>query len=378
MAEAQALRAEFPIFERFSYLNTCSLGALGSTARARVIQFLDTWQARGASAWYDDWWAALEELRTRYATLVGAPVGSVALHSSISSAIGVVAGALSRRAQTRPKVVVTDLDFPTVAYQWLARVPEGVEVEMVPSDDGVTIPLDRLERAVDDRTCLVATSHVFYTTGAIQDVRAVADMAHRRDALLLVDGYQAAGQLPVDVGALDVDCYLAGGLKWLLGGPGIVFLYVRPELIDHLTPTVTGWWAHRDQFGFDSSTISFHDDARRFETGTPALAAVFSQLGGLDVLDRVGHEVVQSRTRTLTEDLVARVLAAGLVPRVAREAGERSAIVMVPRPDPAADVQRLAEAGVVVDSRPGHVRISPYYYNVPDDFNAVIEVLSSA
>src|SRR5262245_39832001 len=193
-------RAEFPVFRHSIYLNSCSLGPLSLRSRTRVNDCLDLWEARGASAWYDIWWAALGELRQRYARLLGAADGTLALHPNVSGALAAVAESLDYRR--RPKVVVTGLDFPTVAYQWLAKASEGVEVVVVESPDGIGVPVEAVARAVDDRTALVATSHVFYATGAIQDIRAVAEVAHRRGALLLVDGYHAAGQLPVDVQAL--------------------------------------------------------------------------------------------------------------------------------------------------------------------------------
>ena len=370
---ARQLRDEFPIFRHAIYLNSCSLGALSRRSRARVGEYLDLWERRGAAAWYDVWWAALGELRERYARLVGAEAADVALHPNISGALSAVAEALDYRA--RPKVVVTDLDFPTIAYQWLAKAGEGVEVELVESPDGVQVPLERIERAVDGRTALVATSHVFFTSGAIQDVAALAGIAHRKGALLLVDGYQAAGQLPVDVRRLGVDFYCAGGLKWLLGGSGIAFLYVRPELAGALVPRTTGWFAHREQFRFDPRRLVLHDDARRFEAGTPAMAAVYAQLGGLDVLEEVGTEGVRRVTMALTEDLIERARGAGLAPRVAPTPEARSAIVMLPSSDPVRDVRRLGDAGIIVDARPGHVRVSPYFYNVPDDHLALVELL---
>jgi kynureninase len=367
------LRDEFPIFRHAIYLNSCSLGALSRRSRARIAEYVDLWERRGASAWYDVWWAALAELRKRYAGAIGAGAADVALHPNISSALASVAEALDYGG--RPKVVVTSLDFPTIAYQWLAKASEGVEVEVVESPDGVHVPLDRIERAVDARTALVATSHVFFTSGTIQDVAALAEIAHRQGALLLVDGYQAVGQLPVDVGRLDADFYCAGGLKWLLGGPGIAFLYVRPGLASELRPRTTGWFAHREQFRFDPRQLVRHDDARRFEAGTPGMAAVYAQLGGLDVLDQLGPAEVRRVTMALTEDLIAHARDAGLEPKVAATSDIRSGIVMLPSADPARDVRRLADARIIVDARPGHVRVSPYFYNVPDDYLALVELL---
>jgi len=368
-------RAEFPIFRRSIYLNSCSLGALSVRSRAKVNEFLDLWETRGASAWYEIWWGALAELRSRYARLIGAAEGSIALHPNISVALTSVAESLDYHR--RPKVVVTSLDFPTVAYQWLARGSEGIEVVVVESPDGIGVPVDAIARAVDERTVLVATSHVFFTSGAIQDVRALAEAVHRKGALLLVDGYQAAGQLPVDVGALDVDFYCSGGLKWLLGGTGVAFMYARPELWSGLSPRASGWFAHREQFRFDASMLEFHGDARRLEAGTPPLMPVYAQLGGLELIEELGPREIRRRTMALADDLIERARAAGLRPHVAAAPEARSAIVMLPSDDPPAAVRRLAEAGIVTDSRPGYVRVSPYFYNVPDDHRAAIERLIS-
>jgi selenocysteine lyase/cysteine desulfurase len=377
-AEAHPLaryRGEFPIFERATYLNTCSLGALSTRSREKVVAFLDEWQARGAPAWYDVWWEALADLRRRYARTIGAAEPEIALHASVSTATAMIAGVLDYTQ--RPKIVTTALDFPTVAYQWLAKHASGIEVEVVDSPDGVRVPPEAIARAVDERTALVATSHVYFTTGWIQDIAAIAEISHRRGALCLVDAYQSVGQLPLDVHASGVDFLCAGGLKWLLGGPGIVFLYVRDDLIPQFAPSVTGWFAHARQFEFDPRTIAWHDDARRFEQGTPALAAVHAQLGGLDVIEEIGVPRISEITRGLTDDLIAKATAAGLSPRVASAATERSAIVMIPRADPAAAVRQLAEAGIVVDARPGHVRISPFFYNVPDDHDRAIAILAA-
>src|SRR5438128_206848 len=368
-------RNEFPIFQDQIYLNTCSLGALGDRTRRRLEEFLDLWQARGASAWYDVWWAALGELRERYARTIRAGPDEVALAPSISVAISTVAEALDYRA--RPRVVVTSLDFPTVAYQWLAKRARGVELVVVESPDRVSVPVEAIARAVDERTALVATSHVYFTSGAIQDIAAVAEAAHRRGALVLVDAYQSVGQLPVGVKATGVEFATAGGLKWLLGGPGIVFLYAREEQARRLTPQIAGWFGHKNQFAFDPHSLELHDDARRFELGTPSLAAVYAQLGGLDYIEEIGVPAIRRVTAGLTEDLIERARERGFRPKVAPRAADRSAIVMLPAADPAAGVRHLAAAGIVADARPGHVRLSPFFYNVQDDHVAALEQLAT-
>src|SRR5437773_7998157 len=368
-------RSEFPIFRERIYLNTCSLGALGERARRKVAEFLDLWQSRGASAWYDVWWAGLTDLRARYARLVGAAPAEIALAPSISVAVSAVAESLDY--VKRPRVVVTSLDFPTIAYQWLAKRPRGIELVVVESPDQVSVPVEALARAVDARTALVATSHVYFTSGAIQDIRAVAAAAHAQGALCLIDAYQSVGQVPVDVRATEVDFLTAGGLKWLLGGPGIVLMYARAELARSLTPAIAGWFGHKRQFAFEPRSLEWHDDARRFELGTPSLAAIYAQLGGLDYIEEIGVPAIREVTAALTEDLIARARAAGFAPKVAAEAAARSAIVMLPMSDPAAAVRHLAAAGVIADARPGHVRLSPFFYNVQDDYVAALERLAA-
>ena len=368
-------RGEFPIFRDRVYLNTCSLGALGERTRRKVAEFLDLWQSRGASAWYDVWWEALGDLRARYGRIVNAAPNEIALAPSISVALSAVAESIDY--SRRPKVVITSLDFPTVAYQWLAKAKRGVELVVVESPDRISVPVEAIARAIDDRTALVVTSHVYFTSGAIQDIKRIAEAAHAHGALCLIDAYQSVGQIPVDVREAGVDALVAGGLKWLLGGPGIVFLYVREAVARRLEPKISGWFGQRDQFAFDPRALTFHDDARRFELGTPSLAAVYAQRGGLEYIEEIGIPAIREVTAALTEDLIATARAAGFKPKVASDPKQRSAIVMIPMPDPAASVQHLAAGGVIADTRPGHVRFSPFFYNVQDDHARATERLAS-
>ncbi len=366
-------RDEFPIFRTRRYLNSCSLGALSVRTRSALTEYLDGWEDRGAAAWYDTWLPAVERLRAGYAATIGAHSTAISIHPSISSALSVVAESLDYRR--RPRVVTTSLDFPTVAYQWLAKEHVGVEVVIVESRDGTTVPLELLAAAIDERTALVATSHVFFTSGAIQDIGSLASLAHARGALLLVDGYQAAGQIPVEVDELGADFYCSGGLKWLIGGSGIAFLYVRPSLHAGLAPRIAGWFGHAAQFDFDSHRLVRAADARRFDLGTPSVASVYAQLAGLAIIEEIGIPAIRATTAGLTEDLISALVDRGVRPRVASTPRERSGIVMIPRPDPQADVRALMAEGFVVDARPGHVRVSPYFYNLPDDHRSLVECL---
>jgi len=369
----QAYREEFPIFRETTYLNSCSLGALGVRVRRAVDQCLDLWSAMGAAAWYGPWWDELGRLRASFARLVGAGQEDVALFPSITAALSAVASAFDYQA--RPRVVIADIDFPTVAYQWLAKQARGVEVTFVRSPDRLTVPLELFERAIDERTACVATSHVYFQSGAIQDIAALGRLARARGAYLLVDAYQSAGQLPIDVGSAGVDFLVTGGLKWLLGGPGIAYLYARRELHRQLRPEVVGWFGHRDQFSFDVTHLEYADGARRFEGGTPALAAVHAGRAGLDYVHELGPERLRGRQVELTASLVEALRRTGLAPRLAGRVEGHAGIITVPMPDPPGVVAALARERIIVDYRPGVVRLSPYFYNTFEDLDRAVAAL---
>ena len=368
------IRAAFPILQRRNYLNSCSLGALSTRAEERLQEFLARWHDMGASAWYEHWWGQLAELRQRVADLFAAPAGTVALMPSTSACLAVISESVDWSKRNR--IVTTELDFPTLLYQW--KVRPGVEMVVLESRDGVRVDPQQFEDAVDERTLAIATSHVFFTTGAILDLKSIAEIAHRAGAYCLIDGYQGAGQVPVDLPETGVDFYTAGPLKWLCGGPGLAYLYVREDLIRDLEPRITSWFATEDQFRFNPGEFRYHADARRFELGTPALATVHTALGGQDIVDEVGVEAIRARNVMLTERLIDGCRAAGYSPRVAGVPDERSAIIPVRHPAPADAVKQLADRGIIVDSRPGVVRASPHFYNTADEVDEFVDVLAEA
>lgn len=372
--ELLSYRREFPILSRKTYLNSCSLGALSSRSMAGLAEFQAEWNERGAAAWYDGWIPKLDELRAAYGRVIGAGRGEVALSPNVSTALSTVASCL--QYGERPRVVVADVDFPTISHQWLAKARLGVEVVSVPSDGRVRVPLDRWEEAIDERTALVATSHVLYTSGQIHDVRAIAEIAHRKGALCLLDAYQSAGQLPMDVREIGADFVVGGSLKWLLGGQGMAFLWVRPGLIRELEPTVTGWFAVDSQFSFENAQLRFRDDAVRFEYGTPSVPSMYAALGGLSLVEEVGVPRIRERTDLLTRDLVARLRDRGFGLKVPASPAEHAAITMVEAPDAAATVAGLGERGVIADHRFGMLRLSPYFYNTQDENARAVDALA--
>lgn len=374
--DLDALRAEFPILSTHTYLNSCSLGALSRRSERYLDDFRHRWHTMGASAWYEHWLGRIEELRSRVAAFWGAAPAETALLPSTSVALSVIAEAVPevRSGQgRRNRVICSELDFPTLAYQWAVK-PE-IELVVLRSPDGIRMDPEQYADAVDERTLFLATSHVFFTTGYVQDLKALADVAHRAGAWCLIDGYQGMGQVPLHLPSTGVDFYTGGPLKWMLGGPGLAYLYVRGDRVASLEPRITSWFAAEGQFGFDLEGFRYRPDARRFEMGTPALPTVHTALGGQEIIDGLGMEAIARRNRYLTGYLVDRCRDAGLSLRLA-EPEHRSAIVMVRHGDPAGAVAHLAEQGIIVDHRPGHVRVSPHVYNTEAEIDRCVEALA--
>lgn len=369
-------RAEFPILKTHTYLNSCSLGALSYRAEAYLDEFRERWHTMGASAWYEHWLGRMALLRGRVEAFLGGAQGSVALVPSTSAAFSTVAESVQAAVDAgRNRVVCSELDFPTLGYQW--AVKPDIEVVVLPSPDGIGMEAAQFADAVDERTLFLATSHVFFATGFVQDIENLATIAHDAGAYCLIDGYHGAGQISFSVTDSAVDFYTAGPLKWLCGGPGLSYLYVRPDLIPQLHPRITGWFGARNAFDFDIRAFQPHDDARRFEMGTPALPTVHTALGGQEIIDEVGMETVVTRNRELTDTLLAGCRDAALPLTVANDPEHRSAIVMVQHPDPPGAVAHLARASIIVDHRPGHVRVSPHFYNTQEEIDFFLETLKS-
>src|SRR5215471_4750127 len=353
-----ALRAGFPLLDRFIYFNACSLGPLPRSGHAALARYAQDWDEQGTPVWFSTWLPLLERFRGKVGELLNAPAGSTAIAPSVSVALTTLATGLPLPAG-RKKVLIGELDFPTIGHQWLSR-PQ-FEVEFVQSRDGMTIPPEAFAERIDSDTALVATTHLFYTTGYLQDVRAIADAAHAAGALCLIDGYQTCGCVPIDVGTMDCDAFVGGCLKWLSGGPGNAFLYVRPELMPRVRPEGTGWFATRDPFSFTLQELTFADDARRLETGTWAVACNYAGLAGLELVLDVGVANIQERLRDLTDRILERCDAAGVKTFTPRERERRCGIVTLECDRPEEVEARLQAAGVIVDSRPGRVRLSPHW-----------------
>lgn len=367
-------REEFPITRELIYLNNCSLTPLSRRGRERIERFTQEWTDLGGRAWYDQWIGEYEALRTDVAGVLGAEADEIAIEPNVSAGLVGIASAIDYRA--RPKVVVADLDFPTDGHAFHAVAPRGARVELVRSPDRVRVPLELFERAIDERTAAVCTGHVYFTSGWIQDVKALADICHRKGARLIVDAYQSIGALPFDVHDAGVDYLVGGTLKWLMGGPGIAFLYARRDVADAARPSAVGWWGVADPFAFDIEHLRPGVGARRFEYGTPAVAAIYAARAGIELLREVGIPTVRERHQLLSQRLLDGARTQGWTVRCPLEARERTSIVTLEHPEPQAAVDALRADGVICDSRPGLIRLSPHYFNTLEEMDRALELLA--
>jgi kynureninase len=372
MVNWKTLRNEFPLLDRCIYFNACSLGPLPRSGMEALNRYAADWDQQGTPVWFSTWLPLLQRFREKAGELMNAPAGSTAIAPSVSVALTTLATGLPL-PPGRDKVLIGELDFPTIGHQWLSR--PGFEVEFVPSQDGMTIPPEAFAERIDSRTALVATTHLFYTTGYLQDVRAIADAAHAAGALCLIDGYQTCGCVPIDVQALGCDAFVGGCLKWVSGGPGNAFLYVRPDLIPRSRPEGTGWFATRDPFSFTLQELVFADDARRLETGTWAVGCHYAGLAGLELVLSVGVEKIQERLRDLTDRILERCDQAGVKTFTPRERSRRCGIVTLESERPEEVEARLHEQGVIVDSRPGRVRLSPHWCVTEDELERGMDLV---
>jgi selenocysteine lyase/cysteine desulfurase len=367
------IRHRFPIFDRRVYINSCSQGALSDGVREAYGRYLADWDEHGAP--WEYWVEQLEAARRRVAGLLNAGEDEVAITTSVSAGVSAIASAL-RFQNGRDKVVVSDFEFPTIGQIWHAQEWRGARVVHVPAEPGATIPLERFDAAIDERTALVAVTHVCFRNGSRLDAAGVAELAHERGALVLLDAYQSVGSLPVDVRALGCDFLAAGVLKYLLGSAGLGFLYCRRELVEQLEPTATGWFADRNIFEMDIHDYSPAPTARRFESGTPPIPAIYAGIAGIELMQEIGIEETEAHVRELNALLLAGLDELNAQVVTPRAPEERGALVCVASTDVERLVAALADAGVVASSRDGNLRISAHCYNTAEDVSTVLDLLT--
>jgi selenocysteine lyase/cysteine desulfurase len=368
-----SIRHRFPILERLVYVNSCSQGALSDAVRDAYAAYLRDWDERGAP--WDYWVEQAECARQAFARLVNAAPDEVAVTTSLSAGVSSLVSGL-RFDGGRDTIVVTDLEFPTVGQIAHAQERLGRRVVHVAPGGDARIPLERFDAAIDERTALVCATAISYRTGTRLQIAELARLAHERGALLLLDAYQAVGAIPVDVKALGVDFLAAGVLKYLLASAGLAFLYCRRELVEQIVPTQTGWFADRDIFEMDVSDYSPSPTARRFESGTPPIPAIYAGIAGIELMQEIGIAQTEAHVRSLNDLLLAGVDELGGRVVTPRAPSERGPLIAIAARDEHALVAALREDGIVTSSRDGNLRVSPHCYNNAEDIEAVLRALA--
>jgi len=366
--QVQEIRSRFNIFQRKIYLNTCSQGALSVAVQTGLENYIASWHEQG-SPW-ETWMDRYEEARTAFAQFINASPEEVAIVTSASAGINSVASALNFRE--RQKVVMGEFEFPTMGHIWLAQCVRGAEVQFV-SAEGNHIPVANYEKIVDRDTLIVPLTRVCFKNGFRSEVSAITQIAHHSGALVMLDDYQDCGTRPVDVKALDLDFFVTGTLKYLLGTPGLAFMYARKELISSLVPTVTGWFAQTNPFAFDPQHIDLSPSARRFESGSPSMPNVYAAVPGFELLREIGMENVAGHIKRLAQSLLSCARDLGI--RAKTPANSAGPLVVLQCKDSNLMVQKLAASDIVASNRHDGLRISFHVYNTMDDVKAVAEVL---
>ena len=366
MGDLLGYRERFPILSETTYLINHSLGAMPAAVEQRLLEYARAWNTRGVRAWEEGWWELPLTVGDQIARIVGAPPGSVSMHQNVTIAEAIVLSCF-RAGGERRRIVYEEGNFPSVRY--LYQAAPGFEVVVAPDDAGVA-------GAIDERTLLVPVTHVLYKTGEIQDVETIVARAHEHGALVVLDAYQSAGAVPLDVTALGVDFAVGGSVKWLCGGPGAAWLYVRPGLAETLAPALTGWQAHAHPFDFEPEQ-DYADGAARFLTGTPNVPALYAASAGYDVIEEVGVELIRARSVEQTTLLIELLDEAGFEVGSPRDPARRGGTVSVRTPDFEAVCAELAARDILCDSRPDvGLRLGPHFFNTDDDLRFAVDQIA--
>lgn len=371
-----AYRDRFPITSRSNYLINNSLGAMPAAARASVQQFLDQWDTRGVRSWGDGWWSLQEKVGDLVADVLGLPAGTVTMHQNIAVAQEMILSCF-RFDGRRNKVVYADRNFPSDQYIYEARAAHGARLVRVgPAADGISTDGEQVAAAIDDETLLVAIDHVMFRSSAITDVEPIVAKARKHGAFVVLDVFHSGGIVPLDAHARSVDAIVGGALKWMCGGPGNCFLYVRPDVAGSLVPSFTGWAAHKQPFAFSPKGQDYRDDGQRFATGTPNVPALYAGKEGIATVAEVTVARIREKSMRQTKLLVEEAGRQGLAIRSPREGARRGGHVALDVPEGYAVCQALSAREIVVDFRPdAGLRVAPHFYNTDDEVVACVRAI---
>jgi len=365
-----SLRSEFPILSNQTYLISNSLGAMPRSVFVRMHEFAETWASKGVKAWADEWWEMPITVGNEIAPLIGAREGEVSMHPNITTILAIILSCFEGIENgRRTRIVCEEMNFPSLIYllrNWTNT--HGCELALVPSRDRISVDTQEMVDAIDDRTLLIPISHVLFRSGYIQDIQAIIQKARKVGAYVVLDAYQSVGILPVDVGRWNVDFLIGGVLKWLCGGPGGCFLYVRPDLSGTFRPRLTGWLAHARPFDFDVSEIEYVHGARRFLNGTPAISCLYAATEGPRMIRDVGIDRIRENSVRQTSMLIDKAYELGFGVRSPRDPDQRGGTVTLDVPHARAITRALIERNILVDFRAGSgIRIAPHFYNTDSE-----------
>lgn len=370
-------RSEFPILDKTVYLISHSLGAMPRDTIAQLAEYADMWATRGVRAWAEGWWDMPVTVGNEVGLIIGAEPDSVVMHQNVSICQSLILSSLEPTPK-RNKIVYSELNFPSVMYVYEAHARDGkLRIETVPSDDGITIKLDRFLEAIDEETLLVPFSHVLFKSGFLQNAKAITERAHEVGAMVVLDAYQSAGTVPFNVKDLGVDFATGGSVKWLCGGPGAGYLYVRPDLHEKLEPKTTGWMAHEEPFAFDTK-LRYASGIRRFLHGSPAIPALYAARSGYRIINEIGLQAIREKSIRQTTRLISLAEEAGFKVTSPQSASDRGGTITVGHDDAAAITRELIRREFIVDYRPGAgVRISPHFYNTDEEIELVVREMKA-
>ena len=370
-------RLEFPILGKTVYLISHSLGAMPRETFNLLAEYGETWATRGVRAWAEGWWDMPVTTGNEVAKIIGADPETVVMHQNVSICQSLILSCFEPTPK-RNKIVYSELNFPSVMYVYEAHARNNkLRIQTVPSDDGITISLDRFLEAIDEETLLVPFSHVLFKSGFLQNAQAITERAHEVGAMVVLDAYQSAGTVPFSVKDLNVDFATGGSVKWLCGGPGAGYLYVRPDLHQQLQPQTTGWMAHEEPFAFDRD-LRYAPDIRRFLHGSPAIPALYAARAGFNIINEIGVERIREKSMRQTQLLIQLAEESGFNVTSPKNPADRGGTITVGHPDAAAITRELIHREFIVDYRPGAgVRISPHFYNTDDELALVIKEMKT-
>lgn len=375
-----ALREQFPALASSVYMISHSLGAMPRAAQVALNEYAQLWVEKSITAW-EDWIKESKLAAARIEKILGAAAGTVQMATNVSQVQATLASCLDY-AEPRNRVVYTSLNFPTVSYVWKAEERRGAEVVVVPSDDGIGVPTERLLAAIDERTLVVPISHVLFRSSFIQDAAAIVKRAHEVGAMVILDTYQSAGTIPLDVTALGVDFVCGGSVKWLCGGPGAAYLYVRPDLIPRFAPRTTGWFAHRAPFAFTMPDQEYAEDVSRYGGGTLAIAPLYQARAGAELIGRIGVTAIRQKSLRQTAHMLKRAAEAGYRINSPQSESQRGGTVVMDFAGADKVCAELNRRKFFCDHRPGGgLRASPHFYTTDaevDRFMDEVETLRRA